>query len=370
MSDSPIRPGKLHFVQALRVFLILLVIAHHAGQPYGPTGGAWPVEDPVSSDALLPFFAINAAFFMGFFFLISGYFLEASFERKGAWPFLRSRLVRLGIPILVLVYCVNGVTSFASSGSQVDFWTFYVRDYLGGGQVEFGPMWFVAHLLVYALIYAIWRLAGGRGPDPAVVRAPPGHRLVLAYTLGLAIVTFLLRQVFPQDQWVVVLWLVPLEPAHLPQYASLFVIGIIAGRGHWFTTIRTAVAVRSFAIGIGLFLVLTVMSSPDLELPGFLDPRRLWGFVESFVAVGMILGLLVLFRRFASGAGRGLTRLAGDAYGAYLVHVYVVVGLQIWLLGIDLPALGKFGVVTCGAALLSFLIADALRRLPGFRAVL
>jgi peptidoglycan/LPS O-acetylase OafA/YrhL len=39
----------LYFVQWLRVVLIVLVVAHHAGQPYGPGGGEWPVDDPVES---------------------------------------------------------------------------------------------------------------------------------------------------------------------------------------------------------------------------------------------------------------------------------------------------------------------------------
>ena len=60
--------GRLYFVQWRRVFLVSLVVAHHAGQPYGPTGGEWPVDDPVSSPWLGAFFAFNAAFFMGFFF--------------------------------------------------------------------------------------------------------------------------------------------------------------------------------------------------------------------------------------------------------------------------------------------------------------
>jgi hypothetical protein len=32
--------------QDLRVFLTILVIAHHVGQAYGPTSGAWPVQEP------------------------------------------------------------------------------------------------------------------------------------------------------------------------------------------------------------------------------------------------------------------------------------------------------------------------------------
>ncbi len=77
VTTSSASPAKrLYFVQWLRVFLISLVVAHHAAQPYGPTGGEWAVSDPASSDLLLPFFAINAAFFMGFFFLVSGYFVS------------------------------------------------------------------------------------------------------------------------------------------------------------------------------------------------------------------------------------------------------------------------------------------------------
>ena len=47
---------------------------------------------------------VNAAFFMGLFFLISAYFVPSSFERKGTWTFLKDRFLRLGIPF-ALVGC-------------------------------------------------------------------------------------------------------------------------------------------------------------------------------------------------------------------------------------------------------------------------
>src|SRR5918997_2539840 len=61
--------GRLPFADNLRVFLTILVVAHHAGQAYGPTGGRWPVFEPQRSSLLGPFFSVNAAFFMGLFFL-------------------------------------------------------------------------------------------------------------------------------------------------------------------------------------------------------------------------------------------------------------------------------------------------------------
>jgi glucans biosynthesis protein C len=49
------------------VFLTLLVITHHAAQPYGSTGGRWLIFNAEQVD-LGAFFATNAAFFMGLFF--------------------------------------------------------------------------------------------------------------------------------------------------------------------------------------------------------------------------------------------------------------------------------------------------------------
>jgi peptidoglycan/LPS O-acetylase OafA/YrhL len=83
---------RLGYVDGLKVALTALVIAHHAGQAYGPTGGRWPIFEPERAGILGPFFAVNASFFMGLFFLISAYFLPQAFDRTGAQEFLKDRL--------------------------------------------------------------------------------------------------------------------------------------------------------------------------------------------------------------------------------------------------------------------------------------
>ena len=47
-----------------------------------------------------PFFTVNAAFFMGLFFLIAGYFSAAAYARRGPWRFLAARALRLGTPAI------------------------------------------------------------------------------------------------------------------------------------------------------------------------------------------------------------------------------------------------------------------------------
>lgn len=92
---------RLYYLDNLRVAVIILVIAHHVGQAYGPTGGWWPIQEETRSALLGPFFTVNRSFFMSLFFMISGYFTVMSFRSKGGQAFLKDRFLRLGIPTLV-----------------------------------------------------------------------------------------------------------------------------------------------------------------------------------------------------------------------------------------------------------------------------
>jgi len=361
---------RLHFVQWLRVFLIVLVVAHHAAAPYGPTGGAWPVDDPASTDWLSPFFALNAAYFMGFFFLIAGYFTAGSYDRKGGATYVRGRLIRLGIPLVFFIFVVFGPLVYLYTSPPEGFLPFYLSTYIGGGEMEMGHLWFVAQLLALGLLYALWRLllsARGRSDDRAF--PAPGNRAILAYALALGLVGALVRTRYPQDAWVDILWLVPAEPAHLPQYVSMFVIGIIAGRGRWFSEIDPAIGKRWFGVGTAAFVAAVVLWALGERVPAVLDPQITWGFIEAFVCVGMILGLTVFFRRYCAESSRWLDWLDGNVYGVYLIHWFVVVALQIAILAMPMPALAKFVLVTAIGLVISFSIVAALRQIPLVRRV-
>lgn len=355
---------RLAFVGWLRVFLISLVVAHHAGQPYGPTGGEWPIDDPVNADWLGAFFGINAAFFMGFFFLIAGYFTGGSYDRKGGAAFVRDRLIRLGIPLAFFTFVVFPIVVFAFAGAPEGFFDFYLFTYLGRWQLEMGPLWFIAQLLAYSLLYALFRWFMARqGRGDGRVRPVPGDGAILLYAIALGVVGAAVRIWYPQDEWVRLLWLVPAELCHLPQYVSLFVIGIVAGRGGWFVKITPAIGWRWLAIGVGAFVAAAVAQSAGV-LSG-----PLWGLFEAFVCTGLIVGLLYVFRRYADRPGRWLDRLDQNVYGVYIIHVFVVVGLQIAILGADLPATAKFLAVTIVGIPLSFALSAALRAMPFVRAV-
>ena len=77
VADRATSNSYLFFVDNLRIFLITLVVLHHLSITYGHSGGWFYYEgkpDELTTILFTIFNIINQAFFMGFFFLISGYF--------------------------------------------------------------------------------------------------------------------------------------------------------------------------------------------------------------------------------------------------------------------------------------------------------
>lgn len=373
--------GRLVFLDVLRVLIISMVIIHHAAQAYGPSGGFWPVEDSATSDWFRPFYTVNAAVGLGMLFLIAGYFTPASYERKGRRRFLRERWTRIGIPLVVFVVAVNIPLAYLASG-RPDPGTFISGLYSGAWQGAYFHLWFLGHLLIYTAVYALWagrKRPGGGAGNPAgggkQLVPPPGHAAILGFAAALILVTWVVRWWFPVDSWVPLFFLVPMEPANFVQYVSLFVVGILAYRNHWFTRIPKSVGLPWLAVGFlatvaifslqafGLWFTLTATG-------GFGWPSLVRVSLEALVCLGLSAGLVVAFRELFHRSRRLLAAMAAASYAAYILHVYIVVGLQVAVLQAAWPAGGKFILVAVFGVVLSFGIGYASRSVPGLGLVL
>ena len=93
----------MHALDAVRGYALLLGIVLHATLSFMPTGPSriWIIQDSHPSTTLgVLFFAIHV-FRMTTFFLIAGFFAHLSFHRRGAWGFIKDRLQRIAVPLLV-----------------------------------------------------------------------------------------------------------------------------------------------------------------------------------------------------------------------------------------------------------------------------
>lgn len=108
--ELAVEKERLLFIDNLRILLISLVVMLHLSITYGG-GGSWYYKEGQAdtlSFVLLTFYSTTVhAFSMGFLFMIAGYFTAAAYDRKGPWPFLKARLLRLGIPLLCYDFIVG-----------------------------------------------------------------------------------------------------------------------------------------------------------------------------------------------------------------------------------------------------------------------
>ena len=96
---------RLYYLDNLKVFLTALVMCHHLSISFGAPGGwYYRLDDTPGLPSLVVFSiftAVDQAFFMSLFFLVSAYFIQPSCDRKGTRLFLKDRFLRLGIPLVV-----------------------------------------------------------------------------------------------------------------------------------------------------------------------------------------------------------------------------------------------------------------------------
>lgn len=380
------RSNRIASVDALRVVLILLVVAHHSVEAYVT---AHPSEIPLP-DPPIPrtwvFLWVNAAFFMGLFFFLAGYFTPGPVDRKGATVFLGDRFRRLGLPLLLGTLAIVPLAGWAHLALDpalppISYVTYVTRDFLGLGpkpafwppgerwpEFNFGHLWFLEHLLVYALLYAAMRAL--IPPDRGVsVPNPPSHVAIAAYAVLLAAATFVIRIRYPQDRWIGFLGFIQMEPAHIAQYASLFAIGVFAGPRRWLETMPTRRGLVWLSIGAGLAFLAYVLVGTGLILR--FNSRAWWVCAaESFLCAGLCVGLPVLFRDLALGAGRVWQVLSANVLAVYVFHMPFVLLLQWALIEAPAPKWLRLSVTVAGAVLASFAFTNwIVLRVPGARRV-
>jgi surface polysaccharide O-acyltransferase-like enzyme len=373
---------RLYYLDNLKVFLIFLVILHHVGQAYGVTGGAWFYSYPGERvKALGILFLFNASFFMGLFFFISGYFYPASFDRHGARKFITDKLMRFGIPLIfaaLFMIPVMEYVKYLKYVSSISFRDFYIQHWLNFGPTtrviqanrNFAHLWFIEHLLVYALLYAAIRTVLQKLAPSLSISATRHVRLyaIILYILALGVITHLLRTAwgFPIDRWIGFLGFIQMEPAHIPQYLSLFILGILAYRWSFLDSITMPRNMFWFLPSVGIYVITRIqLYTTDHQTAFFL-----WEYREALLCVGVCIGLLALFKTFFNRTGSVMQILADNAFGAYIFHVPLVVALQYVFDPVRAGAFTLFIIVSILSIPGSFLISILVRFIPGMKRIL
>jgi hypothetical protein len=380
----------------LRMFLTLLVVAHHAVlayhsyRPAPPKSldgqmiwSAFPVVDSQSWPGIDLFVGFNDTFFMSLMFLISGVFAWITLSRKGAGTFLRDRFVKLGIPFIVSAGLLAPLAYYPTylqiETPSASFWS----QWLALGKWPAGPAWFLWVLLAFGCVAAIVHaMAPGWGKALGHIAGRLASRPIafFASVLGISTLAYLpMAAAFDPMHWASAGPFF-VQSGRLLHYAAYFFIGAAIGacglgRGllendgklarRWPVWVLASLA----AFAVAVVTVVIIFSTFSKGGPGpLLSTFGNFAFVLSCAATSF--AFLALFTRFVRRSNRIADSLSANAYGIYLFHYVCVSWLQLALLDAPLSGAAKGSLVFLGAVVLSWILSAALGRINVIRRII
>ncbi len=318
---------------------------------------------------------------MALMFIISGLFVWKSLQRKGAAGYMKDRLIRLGIPVVIavpilipLAYYPAQLTAEMVYGGETTYLQFWWGMVSSGFRTA-GPLWFLWLLLVFdALVSIFYRLWGTRSSAQSQAHAEQSPGLLsrlLNRPLPLLLVLFVLSAVaylltasfIPSYEWVGVGPFVA-QGSRLLFYFVYFSLGVLLGA---YGLERGLVSERGplsrfwwlfLPLGVvawGALVVVVISPQPNAIVGGILF---------ALTCSSLVFGFMAIFLRFVTRRAGILDSLTASAYGIYIVHYVYNSWLQYGLLQVDLSAIVKASIVFVATLLLSWGTVALLRRIP------
>lgn len=365
---------RLLYIDNLRILLISLVVLHHLSITYGAPGDWYYNESQAGSFEALPlsmFVATNQSFFMGMFFFISAFFIVPSLLRKGTTTFLKDRLIRLGIPLLVFFFILSPLTIFIHNrfveGADISLLS-YITSL---NKTGFGPLWFVEALLNFTLIYLVIR------PFKFHIKLKfPKTVTILLFAFFTGLLQFIIRLGLPVG------WSMSFTNFQFPffmQYIFLFILGIIAYQNNWLEAVTPKMGKQWFwftqvLVFIGFPLLLILGGAAETGTENFMGGMKwqslgyaLW---EQFTGISLILGLFGIFKKRFNSQGNFAKKLSDSAYGVFIFHAPIIVAVSAVFVNWQIFPSLKFLVLAPIALFTCFLFAWLAKQIPGVNKIL
>jgi hypothetical protein len=344
---------RLHALDALRGFALLLGIILHATVSFIPTPTRfWIIQDTHPSTILALLFFIIHAFRMTTFFLMAGFFAHMSLHRRGVCGFVKDRMQRIALPLLVawpiviaaLVVVITWAAGFPNGGPipGATKWPILPR-------FPLTHLWFLYVLLEFYAAMLLLR-SGVARLDRRDRFRPFADRLIarlMRSPLAPAILAVPIGIAFSLDPtWVGWFGVRTPDGSLLTNLQALIGFGTAFGFG-WLLhrqidllriLEKRGLSHLAFAIGF-IAISFLAFSSALLDvrsIPISADMMRLAGaafyalaiWTTTFAAIGLAL-------RFLSGFSPTRRYLADASYWLYVIHLPIVMALQVAVSQLD-----------------------------------
>ncbi len=382
---------RILFFDNMRYLMVLLVVVLHVACGYSHYTTWWAVNDDnsVFFDFILRFLGV---FLMPTLFFIAGYFTLPSLHRKGTWLFIKSKLIRLGIPWLIGVLLLGPVRIYIHEYSRgfedLNLWRLFViniKDVLAlrtgfiNSVYQFNHVhfWFISLLLFFFLVFAL--LHHGRRqrsetlPPEKRTEAPTNKSIfsvLVLVSVMTAVLTLFMFWLFTKEPgrepWVIIASVVQFQPTRVCLYGICFGLGIYAFHNNWFSSGKTPGNLMYWIV-----LTLALWFAKEMVLASLLSRFTLTlGVIHetlrAFLVFSIIMTEVAFGGKYWQSASRFNRSLAKNSYTIYLIHLVIVFLSQLlmykwWNVSIYV----KFAIGSVSSLMLSYLFSEfVVRRYP------
>jgi glucan biosynthesis protein C len=350
----------------LRVAVIAGVIVLHTATAYLVGISGWYYEERTTSGVWLVLLAgpasIGSLFALGPLFLLAGWFSARSLARRGPGGFAASRLLRLGVPLVVYILLIDPLTAYLGGR--------WKTMPLGPRAMEVSVLWFVAALLVFSLAYAALR----RARPASAPRRPLRAGALATAAAVIAVSSFAVWQVWPANAG----GLLNLRVGQWPQGAVLFALGVLGAEAGWLDEFPPVLARRlGWVAAAGLAALVALMVSLVLArgadqagVEGADLPTMAFAVLDGVIAVSGTLWFIAWLRHRWPTHGPLLGKAARASYATYLIHPLVLTAVMVAFAAAPLAPEIKFLLVATAGVAACFTAGYALTRAPGISKVL
>jgi ABC-type multidrug transport system ATPase subunit/peptidoglycan/LPS O-acetylase OafA/YrhL len=343
MTTAQLPDQRLHALDAVRGFALLLGVAFHASISFipGMPPGIWAMVDNSPSRFLSDAGFVMHVFRMSLFFFIAGFFGRMLYHKLGASGFWANRGKRIAVPLVAGWVILMPTIMFV--------WNIGATKVFGGtppappamppGFFPLAHLWFLYQLLLlYVAVIAvraiILKLDVAQKLRSTIDRLVSGsiHKMVGVFVLGIPLSATLIW--LPMwFYWTGIptpdMSLIPQVPATVG-FGTAFIFGWLVNRSANALEAMTRrwqehLLLGAAATGYLLYIVKTI----PMAQPG--NTKSLFAYAFGVAVWGWVLGLTGAALRFLSNYSAVRRYIADASYWIYLAHLPVVAAFQVWV---------------------------------------
>lgn len=355
--------NRIYFLDNLRAFIVLLVIAFHVSLTYMANAPQWWYVVDTQNSPLLTLFVMGTdVYIMPIMFLIAGYFTVPVLQRKGTATFLKDKVYRIILPwiagVLFLAPVITYMIWYSRSSTPPEYFLYLKTMFSTPAIFNHAHYWFLGELSYFFLgVSMLYTMKPSIFEQKTIAQAPAGYFFPL-FGFIMAFSFFIPSLFFHPDTWFNKLYIISLQPSRFGAYIGYFVLGIYAWKNLWFTDggymPRLGRWLSAAIVLLIVFLVYRVTfadTTPILLKVGH-------AVIHSYFCLATVFAFIAFFHRYMDSNAYLWSRLSANSYTMYYIHQLIVISATYIALKIQLPVFFKYLLVAGSCIVLCFLLSE------------